>query len=557
MNVGKALDKALTKAFSEHPVTVIGVHLLHSQGISTKRINCHPETPHPLELDINWSAKQAVDTQRDIQKKAPSRPSSPPPPDTNAPQWNLSAWLASLELDGVVAEAIRAPLENELQDSESNHGSQTEVEHSFVTTLGDLSSVEPIKRLLQDQNVLESIAEKLWASAKQLRTVQGEAGHGEGMGGAASKFFEDGTKALKFGELSTFYKGLDVFLGPPNPNLREAMENEHCNASDSQIKFRVPNYHTLTTPRLEYWFVTDPSDEKLREVEGEEATFWPHEERLFGGGKAEYSDFLKAQRAVESGGPSAEAFRNDRADPTNPQRIARKALPPSHFEAELHERNGQLRDKGMEALLEEELIGGRMYTGPMYCKYNVVLRDIGEVQSSLQSTNSSNSSNVSEDEISNRIRKHQERKDGPDMESKMAHRTEGNLYTTTLHVINSCVLKLGKLARAGMVYRGLNKKAMPNNLKYKDTVSNVRGGVEFGFTSCSTEKTEALLYAKQGPESQTPILLEIQEGMVDRGADLSWLSQYPHEKEGMHLEATRIQLLASPPLIAGRLALAS
>ena len=47
-----------------------------------------------------------------------------------------------------------------------------------------------------------------------------------------------------------------------------------------------------------------------------------------------------------------------------------------------------------------------------------------------------------------------------------------------------------------MVYRGLNKKAMPANLMYKNNVTNVRRGVEFGFTSCSTDQTVALRYAK-------------------------------------------------------------
>jgi hypothetical protein len=46
---------------------------------------------------------------------------------------------------------------------------------------------------------------------------------------------------MKFGELSTFYEGLDHFLGPPNPNLAEAMENEHCKANDSKLEFRVSN----------------------------------------------------------------------------------------------------------------------------------------------------------------------------------------------------------------------------------------------------------------------------------------------------------------------------
>ena len=83
---------------------------------------------------------------------------------------------------------------------------------------------------------------------------------------AASKFFEDGEGSLKFGEISTFYEGLDGFLGPPNPNLREAMENEHCKSADATAIFRVPNYYTHTTSELEYWFVVEPTQEKLEEL---------------------------------------------------------------------------------------------------------------------------------------------------------------------------------------------------------------------------------------------------------------------------------------------------
>ena len=86
-------------------------------------------------------------------------------------------------------------------------------------------------------------------------------------------FFEDGEGSLKFGEISTFYEGLDGFLGPPNPNLRVAMENEHCNSNlskDATAIFRVEakeaNYYTYTTSQLEYWFVVDPTDKKLEEL---------------------------------------------------------------------------------------------------------------------------------------------------------------------------------------------------------------------------------------------------------------------------------------------------
>ena len=42
-------------------------------------------------------------------------------------------------------------------------------------------------------------------------------------------------------------------------------------------------------------------------------------------------------------------------------------------------------------------------------------------------------------------------------------------------------------------------------------------------------------------------IFEVQMGMVDRGADLAWLSQYPHEREilfaplcGLEVQTTRV-----------------
>ena len=44
------------------------------------------------------------------------------------------------------------------------------------------------------------------------------------------------------------------------------------------------------------------------------------------------------------------------------------------LEGALAEKNAILRELGHEELLHEEMIGGRLYTGPMYQKYNIVLR---------------------------------------------------------------------------------------------------------------------------------------------------------------------------------------
>lgn len=53
------------------------------------------------------------------------------------------------------------------------------------------------------------------------------------------------------------------------------------------------------------------------------------------------------------------------------------------------------------------------------------------------------------------------------------------------------------------------------------------GGVEAAFMSATTDRDVALHYSGEG----SGIVLEIDQGMTDRGADLSWLSQYPHERE--------------------------
>ena len=64
-------------------------------------------------------------------------------------------------------------------------------------------------------------------------------------------------------------------------------------------------------------------------------------------------------------------------------------------------------------------------------------------------------------------------------------RERANTYTTTLHAINSCVVKLSKLTCATHVYRGLSERALPNEF-WKKNEFGVMGGVESGFMSTTT-----------------------------------------------------------------------
>ena len=265
--VAYALDEALLQDYgNENPLTVMAHKLLEAQDIDTSVLDIHPDRPDNVDVELQGCFKNAIET---VAHSTTSRSDSPASStESQGPEWSLTGWLTALELDTLVADALRIPLMEEFDASKGDKNTQTEAEHSFINTLGELSSHEPILRLLQKENLLEHLAERLWHGAKRASDTDGDGGQGDGKFGVASKFFEDGEKALKFGDLSTFYEGLDHFLGPPNPNLEEAMQNEHCKALDSDMEFRVPNCERLRAPLRHAtapWFLLCP-DSPLRRV---------------------------------------------------------------------------------------------------------------------------------------------------------------------------------------------------------------------------------------------------------------------------------------------------
>jgi hypothetical protein len=125
-------------------------------------------------------------------------------------------------------------------------------------------------------------------------------------------------------------------------------------------------------------------------------------------------------------------------------------------------------------------------------------------------------------------------------------RTELNTYTTTLHAINSAIVKLSKLTYAHKVYRGINNRVLPEEF-WKANEYGVRGGIEGAFMSTTVDREVALSYARADGH-KAGLIFEIQQGMVDRGAELAFISQYPHEQEilfaplaGFEVKYTRVE----------------
>ena len=78
------------------------------------------------------------------------------------------------------------------------------------------------------------------------------------------------------------------------------------------------------------------------------------------------------------------------------------------------------------------------------------------------------------------------------------------------------------------MHRGVSGRVLPKQF-WEENEYGVKGGIEGAFMSTTLSRDVAMAYASSS--GGAGFVFEIQQGMVDRGADVSFLSQYPHEKE--------------------------
>lgn len=126
-------------------------------------------------------------------------------------------------------------------------------------------------------------------------------------------------------------------------------------------------------------------------------------------------------------------------------------------------------------------------------------------------------------------------------------------YRNTLLMLISATMKLAwtmTLPASRKVYRGLKGGEFPPAFLLND-LHGCRGGVEFGFMSTSLDKEMAASYAGDG---SLPIILEMDVGMIDRGAPISSISQYPREQEVLFPPMSNLEVFGQPrvDMTAGR-----
>ena len=115
-----------------------------------------------------------------------------------------------------------------------------------------------------------------------------------------------------------------------------------------------------------------------------------------------------------------------------------------------------------------------------------------------------------------------------------------NRFATTIYVLVSAVQKIARnqrLSEGLRLYRGLGGLMdLPESFLRAETArGGVRGFTEWGFMSTTSEKSVAIRYSGITEGRRSAMVLEIEIGAVDRGACISFFSQYPQEAEYLWL----------------------
>ena len=79
---------------------------------------------------------------------------------------------------------------------------------------------------------------------------------------------------------------------------------------------------------------------------------------------------------------------------------------------------------------------------------------------------------------------------------------------------------------------------------------NIEAGVEYGFMSTTLDRSVAEKYSK-GKSNEPSMIFQMRQGMVNRGAFLGFLSEYPHECEILIPPLTGLEVLNKSKLADG------
>jgi hypothetical protein len=241
-----------------------------------------------------------------------------------------------------------------------------------------------------------------------------------------SKFTQDpnfkGVRG-KFAADELFAAGIDGIVGPLDVQYIRAMYNEHCLNAEASKQFTAWNagHEIKTTPEREWLFVVGR--------DGLDKSSWTF-------------DVERAEPVVEEG---------MMVEGRNAEKLAALLRSPEVERSDV---------------TDAEIVALRLYTGPMYVKYNAVLRGMAVATAG------------------------------------------GTIYSSTVHLICSGLQKLSRvseLPKEMKLYRGNGGMALPSSFLEPDA-SGCAGGTEPAIMSATPDRSVALGYSGIDKNKDLPTL---------------------------------------------------
>ena len=282
----------------------------------------------------------------------------------------------------------------------------------------------------------------------------------------------------RYGSIEMFGRSLEERLGGMSDDAIRGLFAEHCVASDCDDVFTAPNHPELppTTPKLEFAVIVGE--------DGVDTNTWT------------------IKPMAEGGQPTCAA---------GAKVPGRELRPVAYYEA--------CEQAQRAKLTRGEIVALRLFTGPMYERYNRVLRaTLDEEQRGAEPRVALDVSNT---------------------------------YGTTIGLIISGIIKLSRFASARrgadgtvVAFKGLAGVALPPAFFARDA-QGFCGVVEAAFLSLTDDEQVALDYARLGEGTEATIF-ELELAKDSLGAEIAWLSQWPQEHERLLPPWTHLEVISPP-----------
>ena len=173
-----------------------------------------------------------------------------------------------------------------------------------------------------------------------------------------------------------------------------------------------------------------------------------------------------------------------------------------------------------------QVVAARLLTGPMWVKYQSVLRYFASEKTQQAHKKDGSAPPGYVEKQWQKARDDFRRLCCKGDESTLVER-KGNTYSNTLHVANSAILKLSYVTKLEHVYCGMSSDVTLDETFFEESRFGAAGGSEATFVSASRDRDAVML---QTLDELQPVMLEVADGMLSRGADVSPLAQFKEDQ---------------------------